>query len=62
MKLKSNRIQCLKCNETIESKFTHDFKWCGCGSVAIDGGLDYRRVIGNREDWKDESEFTVTGN
>jgi hypothetical protein len=41
-----NAIQCLHCNEIIESKHRHDFKWCGCGSVAVDGGNDYSRRVG----------------
>ncbi|WP_438357810.1 DUF7695 domain-containing protein [Bacillus toyonensis] len=24
----------------IESKITHDFKYCSCGSVGVDGGLE----------------------
>ena len=34
----SNKIQCNKCNDIIESFSGHDFKYCSCGSVAIDGG------------------------
>jgi hypothetical protein len=41
-----NAIQCVHCNEIIESKHRHDFNWCRCGSVAVDGGNDYRRRVG----------------
>ena len=34
----------------------HDFKFCKCGAVAVDGGKDYLRRCGNREDWEDLSE------
>ena len=51
-----NRIRCKKCGEIIESFTVHDFKWCPCGSVAVDGGKDYLRRCGNREDYEDLSE------
>lgn len=39
-----NRIKCAKCGDIIESLHRHDFKWCSCRSVAVDGGQDYQRV------------------
>ena len=51
-----NRIRCKKCGEVIESFTVHDFKWCSCGAVAVDGGKDYLRRCGNREDFEDLSE------
>ena len=38
-----NRVKCLKCDDTIESKHVHDFVTCSCGNVSVDGGLDYSR-------------------
>jgi len=49
-KLKRNAIECRKCGDVIESKFTHDFKCCSCGSVGVDGGLEYARITGELED------------
>jgi hypothetical protein len=46
-----NRIKCLKCLTIIESKTRHDFKWCPCKSVAVDGGQDYMKRCGNMGDW-----------
>ena len=43
MKLIRNRAQCRKCNDIIESKHRHDFVRCKCGSIFIDGGLEYLR-------------------
>lgn len=43
MKLLLNAIQCLSCQETIVSSHRHDFKTCKCGSVSVDGGLEYTR-------------------
>ena len=44
-KLIKNSIQCNYCGDIIESKYTHDFVWCSCKTVAIDGGLDYTKRI-----------------
>lgn len=38
-----NRIKCKRCKDILESNFTHDFKFCSCGAVGIDGGKDYLR-------------------
>ena len=38
-----NAIRCKKCGEVIESENVHDFKFCSCGSCAVDGGHDYLR-------------------
>jgi len=47
MKLKKNVIKCNECNDIIESKHRHDFKFCSCESVFVDGGLDYLRRGGD---------------
>lgn len=56
-KILVNKIKCKKCNEIIESIHTHDFKFCSCGACAVDGGKDYLRRCGNREDWEELSEY-----
>ena len=38
------RVQCFKCKDIIQSMHRHDFKWCECRSVAIDGGGDYTKM------------------
>ena len=44
-------IYCIKCMETIESKYIHDFKYCSCGAVGIDGGIGAgNRILGNLND------------
>ena len=53
-----NKIRCKKCGDTIESTHRHDFKFCKCGAVAVDGGKDYLRRCGNRENWEELSECT----
>ncbi len=52
-----NRIRCKLCGDIIESECTHDFKFCKCGAVAVDGGKDYIRRDGNEEDYEDLSEY-----
>lgn len=56
-KILVNKIQCNKCKDIIESKNLHDFKWCSCKSIAVDGGLEYLRRVGNLEDIIELSEF-----
>ena len=51
-----NAIRCKKCGDIIESKTVHDFKFCSCGSCAVDGGHDYLRRCGNLGDWEELSE------
>lgn len=50
--MKINGIKCLKCGDIIYSRSRNDFHWCSCESCAIDGGFDYIRIIGNRENWE----------
>lgn len=55
-KIITNKIRCKKCGDVIESAHRHDFKFCKCGVVAVDGGKDYLRRCGNRKDWEELSE------
>ena len=43
------KIKCTHCKSVIESKYTHDFRRCKCGKIAIDGGDDYTRIIFQEE-------------
>jgi hypothetical protein len=38
-----NSAQCGLCGEEVESESVHDFKWCGCGEIFVDGGRNYLR-------------------
>lgn len=51
-----NKIRCKKCGDVIESVSVHDFKFCKCGAVAVDGGHEYLRRCGDLEDFEDLSE------
>lgn len=37
----TNKAQCKLCGDVIESKHRHDFKWCKCGEISVDGGKSY---------------------
>ena len=52
-----NKIRCKRCGDVIESKSVHDFKFCKCEAVAVDGGHDYLRRLGETEDWEDLSKY-----
>lgn len=41
----------------IESKSTNDYKKCSCGAVAVDGGKDYLKRMGNEENYEELSEL-----
>lgn len=53
----SNKIKCKKCGDIIESKSINDYKKCSCGAVAVDGGKDYLKRIGNEENYEELSEL-----
>lgn len=46
-KIKTNKIKCKKCGDIIESTSVHDFKWCSCETVAVNGEHEYLIRLGN---------------
>jgi len=44
-----NRAKCALCRDIIESTSRHDFVECNCRSIFVDGGKDYLRRGGDRE-------------
>ena len=51
-------IYCKKCKDTIESKHVHDFKYCSCKAVGIDGGISAgNRILGHLSDMEDRSMY-----
>lgn len=44
MKTNVNCVVCPKCNDEIYSRANHDFHYCSCGEIAVDGGLNYLRL------------------
>jgi len=54
--IERNSALCLSCNTEIESVHRHDFKYCKCGNIAVDGGHEYlRRVYAPGALWRDTS-------
>jgi hypothetical protein len=49
-KIKINRIKCLVCGDIITSVHRHDYNFCKCGAVAVDGGKDYLKRTFNGEE------------
>ena len=56
--IRCNKIKCKKCGDVIESKSVHDFKWCLCKAIAVDGGHDYLRRVGDLEGFENLSYVT----
>lgn len=61
-KIKVNKIRCKKCGDIIESKTSHDFKYCKCKSIAVDGGKEYLRrcFVNSVDDFEELSEYEET--
>lgn len=51
-----NKIRCRDCGDVVESKHRHDFKYCKCGAIAVDGGREYLRRVGKLEAIEELSE------
>ncbi len=45
-----NGAVCKKCGDYIRSYHRYDFKWCKCGTIAVDGGSWYCKRNGEEED------------
>lgn len=41
------KLKCKLCNDIIESMYRHDFKYCKCKTICVDGGNDYLRYGGD---------------
>jgi hypothetical protein len=62
MKIFLNMIGCRICHDHIISNSTHNYVTCKCGAVSVDGGQDYLKRTGNREDWVERSVFNIDRN
>lgn len=50
-----NAIQCRKCLAVVVSRHVHDFVWCPCHAVAVDGGTDYLKRVGELKSYTELS-------
>lgn len=47
----TNKAQCNKCGDILESVHVHDFRSCSCGAISVDGGKQYiKRSFTNYDD------------
>lgn len=51
----SNQVECQKCGDKPFSRNRHDFRYCKCGSIAVDGGTEYLRRVGDIHAYNDLS-------
>lgn len=51
----SNSATCRKCKDFIFSRHRHDYVTCKCGAIAVDGGQEYIRRVGDHADFIDSS-------
>lgn len=42
-----NASGCRKCKTTAVSRYRHEYAECECGAIAVDGGLEYFRFVGD---------------
>lgn len=62
-KLVKNAAKCVLCEDIVESKYRHDFVYCKCGEIFVDGGLEYQRAGANSfENFIDLSEYKEVEN
>lgn len=54
MKIESNKVKCLLCNQVIESKTKDDSATCKCKNVTVRGGLAQLRRTGKDLDQYEE--------
>ena len=57
LRLVCNRARCNHCHTIVESRHRWEFKWCPCGKIAVDGGLEYTKRTGNPDDYTEMSEY-----
>lgn len=43
VRILQNQARCLDCGDEPYSAHRHNFKYCKCGNISVDGGLDYIR-------------------
>lgn len=46
-----NAAKCGDCKDIIQSTSVHDYIECSCGAIAVDGGNQYFRAVGNKENF-----------
>lgn len=57
--IKINKIKCKKCSSIIKSRDINNFKRCSCGTLAIAGGYEYLKRIGNINDYEELYKYDI---
>ena len=47
-----NIVRCKVCGSYISTDTNYIYTPCACGTIAVDGGPDYCRVLGERKNWE----------
>lgn len=45
-------VQCKVCGQRIPIDTKYQYIECNCGTIAVDGGENYCRIIGEKENWQ----------
>ena len=54
-----NAARCKRCGDVIASGHVHAYVTCGCGAIAVDGGLEYLKRCGDPADMEDLAEVVA---
>lgn len=44
-------VKCLLCGDVLSLDTNYKLLWCSCSSVGVDGGKDYYRILGFKENY-----------
>ena len=47
-----NAVKCKVCGSYIRMNTGYNYISCACGAIAVDGGLEYCRIIGVSDNWE----------
>lgn len=57
MVILTNKVQCNKCKQILESHHDKDLKFCKCNTIGINGGTTYLIRKGKSSEYAELSEF-----
>lgn len=52
MVIMKNAVKCKVCGSYIRINTEYDYIPCACGAIAVDGGPEYVRIIGDPNNWE----------
>lgn len=47
-----NAVKCKVCGSYIRMNTGYTYIPCACGAIAVDGGQEYCRIIGDSDNWE----------